>query len=85
MTLQSGVSDDQSKSSRQIPPRFFAARRTHATKLFDLRINNSRSAPVRRAPFCRTSFAATRCCSARNCTVTSPFSYANSYGGVLGT
>jgi hypothetical protein len=66
-TLQSGVSDDQSKLSKLMPPRCFAERRAHTTKLFDFLMNCSRSAPMRRAPFFRTSFAATRCCSARNC------------------
>lgn len=83
---QSGVSDDQSKLSRHIPPRSFAARRMHATKPLDFLMYNSRSAPLRRVPFSRTRFAATRCCSARNCNVTSPFSYrANRHGGVPGT
>jgi hypothetical protein len=67
ITLQLGVSDDQSKLSKLTPPRSFAIRRTHTTKLFDFLINSSRSASVGRAPFFRTSFAATRCCSARNC------------------
>ena len=35
ITFRSGVSDDHSKLSRHIPPRSFAARRTHATKLFE--------------------------------------------------
>jgi len=35
MTLQSGVSEHQSKLSKQMPPRSFAKRRTQTTKLFD--------------------------------------------------
>jgi hypothetical protein len=57
ITFQSGVSDDHSKLSRHIPPRSFAARRTHATNLFDFLMYNSRSAPLRRAPFSRTGQA----------------------------
>jgi hypothetical protein len=47
MTLQSGVSEHQSKLSRQMAPRSFAMRRTQTTKLFDFLMNSSRSAPVR--------------------------------------
>ena len=65
-TLQSGVSDHQSKLFKQMPPRSFAIRLTQTTQLFDFLINSSRSAPIRAAPFFRTSFAATRCCSTKN-------------------
>jgi transglutaminase-like putative cysteine protease len=48
--FQSGVSDDHSKLSRHIPPRSFAARRTHKTKLFEFLMYNSRSAHGTQTP-----------------------------------
>src|SRR5712691_8227930 len=41
ITLQSGVSDRQSKLSKHMPPRAFAMRLTQTTQLFDFLINSS--------------------------------------------
>jgi hypothetical protein len=65
--VQSGLSDSQSKESKQIPPRFAAERRAQTTKLFDILTKRSRSSAHPCRPFCLSNLATARCFSARNC------------------
>jgi hypothetical protein len=65
--VQSGLSDNQSKESKQIPPRFAAERRTQTTKLFDILTKRTRSSADPCHAFFLSNLATARCSSARNC------------------